>query len=223
MWSSRVIFTLLNVCLVSTLCATSPIDANRPPYQQYAQMARYIVHKSNWTAMGTISTVPVIRDFPMVSVVSIADSALNSPSTGHIYFMLTDLSLTAKDLKINNKITAMFSEDQDLACTLNNTDPMEPTCARIMIAGKLERLTPNTKEYEQADHAFTDRHPAAEVWKQAHTFYFCKLNIEQIIVLDYYGGPHFVTVNDYYNANYDSRSFNSVEHAQPKEMLKFFV
>lgn len=27
--------------------------------------------------------------------------------------------------------------------------------------------------------------------------------IDNIVVLDYYGGPHYVSITDYYNANYD--------------------
>ena len=37
----------------------------------------------------------------------------------------------------------------------------------------------------------------------AHNFFLCKLNISQIVVLDYYGGPHFVTSEDYYRATLD--------------------
>lgn len=37
----------------------------------------------------------------------------------------------------------------------------------------------------------------------AHNFYLCKLEIENVCVLDFYGGPHFVNIDDYYKANYD--------------------
>lgn len=37
----------------------------------------------------------------------------------------------------------------------------------------------------------------------AHSFYLCVLDIVQVIVLDFYGGPHYVTSEDYYNANPD--------------------
>lgn len=32
----------------------------------------------------------------------------------------------------------------------------------------------------------------------------CTLNITQIVVLDWYGGPHYVSITDYYNSNDDS-------------------
>lgn len=37
----------------------------------------------------------------------------------------------------------------------------------------------------------------------AHSFYLCKLDIKEVIVLDFYGGPHFVTKEDYYKADVD--------------------
>lgn len=202
------------VFIVCILCAFNIIigksidgfDGNndRPPYREYAKMARYLVHKSNWTSMGTISSVPLIRGSPMVNVISIADSALNAPSTGNIYFLLTDLDFTAQDLNKNNTLTTLFTEDQDLACTERGTDSMEPTCARVIITGKAKRLDPTSAEHARADEWYTNRHPASVHWRKSHLFYFCKLDIEHIAVLDFYGGPHFVSTDDYYNANYDS-------------------
>lgn len=218
MWSSHVTFALLFYGGLLSLCKDKSINAIdstiRPPYHEYAKMARYVVHKSNWTSMGTISSLSAIQGFPMVNVISIADSALNAPSTGHIYFLLTDLDFTGKDLAINNKLTALFTEDQDLSCTTNHTDTMEPTCARVIFSGRLEKLTPNTTEHNQADAWYTDRHPASIHWRETHAFYFCKLKIEHIAVLDFYGGAHYISIDDYYNANYDS-DINAIEDIQP--------
>lgn len=71
----------------------------------------------------------------MVNLKSIADSAKDEPSTGHIYFYLTTLDFTGKDLAKSNKLTVMVSNDQDLSCTNKGVDPMEPTCARIILSG----------------------------------------------------------------------------------------
>lgn len=204
----------------------STIDI-RPPYNEYAKIARYLVHKSNWTSMGTISTEPALLNFPMVNVISIADSALNAPSTGRIYFLLTNLDFTGQDLAVNNKLTALFTEDQDLSCTTNHTDTMEPICARVIFVGQMQKLQPNTNEYKWADNAFTDRHPASLNWRQTHAFYLCKFNIEHIAVLDFYGGPHYVNIEDYYNANYDAINAadldvtvnEALKHRQPSVMM----
>lgn len=107
-----------------------------PPHTDYARMARYIVHQSNWGAMGSLSTLNEIRGFPMVNVISIADSAVDGNSTGRIYFFLTTLDFTGQDLRKQNKLTLLLSMDQNLACTKEGIDPMEPTCSRIMITGR---------------------------------------------------------------------------------------
>lgn len=73
----------------------------------------------------------------MVNVISVADSKRNAPSTGHLYFFLTKLDYTAQDLMKINKATLLFSGDQDLACSKQKIDPMEPTCPRIMFSGSV--------------------------------------------------------------------------------------
>lgn len=88
-----------------------------------------------WASMGTISTLKSIEGFPMVNIISVADSGRNESSTGYIYFLLTNLDFTGQDLLKQNKLTAMFSNDQDLECSKKGIDPMEPTCGRIMISG----------------------------------------------------------------------------------------
>ena len=68
------------------------------------------------------------------------------------------------------------------------------------------QIPKNTTEFDVAARAFESRHPAINRWDAAHNFFLCKLEIQQITVLDYYGGPHFVTVDEYYDANFDAES-----------------
>lgn len=174
-----------------------------PPRTWHAAVARYIVHKAEWTSMGTLSTLKSINGYPMVNIISVADSPRDAKSSGHIYFLLTDLDFTGQDLRKNNKLTTLFSNDQDLECSNNDIDPMEPTCGRIMISGSVKQLETNTPEYVVANESFVSRHPAAKNWIRAHDFYLCELEIEQIAVLNFYGGPHYVTPEEYYKANFD--------------------
>lgn len=172
-----------------------------PPYKDYARMARWLVHKSQWTSMGTISTVPAIVGFPMVNVIAVADSAMGAESTGNIYFYLTMLDFTAQDLSKRNQLTTLFSMDQSLYCSKQNIDPMEPTCARVMISGEALRVDTDSHEFDFATDAMKSRHPASTNWLDTHNFFLCKLNISSICVLDWYGGPHYVSTDDYFNAN----------------------
>lgn len=46
-------------------------------------------------------------------------------------------------------------------------------------------------------------HRTLFVFLADHNFELCKVDIERVIVLDYYGGPHTVSVEEYYKANFD--------------------
>lgn len=187
-------------------------DSGPPPHTEYAKMARYLVHRAEWVSMGSLSTVDAIKGYPMVNIIASADSPRGAKSTGTLYFYLTMLDYTAQDLSKDNRLTVLLSMDQDLECSKNGIDPMEPTCARIMISGRAVRLEEGTDEFAFGKNAMFSRHPAAKHWLDTHNFFLCKLDIVQIAVLDYYGGPHYVTVEDYMNANLDS---DSAEKAHP--------
>lgn len=192
------------------------VDNNGPPpHTEYAKMARYLVHKAEWVSMGSLSTVDAIKGYPMVNIIATADSARGAKSTGTLYFYLTMLDYTAQDLSKDNRLTVLLSMDQDLECSKRGIDPMEPTCARIMISGRAVKLEEGTDEFTFGKNAMFSRHPAAKHWLDTHNFFLCKLDIVQIAVLDYYGGPHYVTVEDYMKADPDTRAIN----AQPLLLL----
>lgn len=182
-------------------------------------------HATEWTALGTNSaSAKGLNGFPMVNVISMADSKRGAPSTGDIYFLLTNLDFTGQDLMKSNRVTMLFSRDQNLECRKQQIDPMEPTCSRVMISGQAIMVTQRlnammmkycykdfildflflqfnsttSDEYKFGFNAFVDHHPAAIKWIEEHDFYLCKLNIQSVIVLDWYGGPHYVPVLDYY-------------------------
>lgn len=110
--------------------------------------------------MGTLSTDHSVLGYPMVNVIAMADSPQDEPATGEIYFMLTDLDFTGQDLRAANKLTAFFTMEQYKNCS----DPMEPTCARIMISGQMRRLEEGSDEYRFANSSMFSRHPNAANW-----------------------------------------------------------
>lgn len=109
-------------------------DVGGPP-TDHARVARDIVHKAEWTAFGTNSATE-LPGFPMVNIISVADSKRGAASTGNIYFLLTNLDFTGQDLRKANKMSLLFTQEQGSECSKQNIDPMEPTCARVMIAGQ---------------------------------------------------------------------------------------
>lgn len=202
-----------------------------PDHKDYAKMARWLVHNngrdyrrftslnrhkiyfniSDWTAMGTISSSSNIIGFPMVNVIATADSARDAKSTGIVYFYLTMLDFTAQDLSKDNKLTALFSMDQKMICSNQNVDPMEPICARLMISGEALRVDKNSAEFNFATSAMLSRHPSSVNWLDTHNFFLCKVNISSICVLDWYGGPHYVTVDDYFKVVLEDDEFMKLD------------
>ena len=181
------------------------LSSNDPPlHTEYAKMTRWLVHNVEWTAMGTISTLPAINGFPMVNVIAFADSEKGEESTGNIYFYLTMLDFTAQDLSKKNQLTTLFTMDQSLYCSNRDIDPMEPTCARAMISGEALRIPKYSDEFNFATKAMLSHHPASAKWLDTHEFFLCKLNISSICILDWYGGPHFVDLDDYFKAELNS-------------------
>ncbi|XP_055535221.1 protein CREG1 isoform X2 [Wyeomyia smithii] len=186
-----------------------------PPHTEHAKMARYLVHKAEWVSMGSLSTVDAIKGYPMVNIIAAADSARGEKSSGTLYFYLTMLDYTAQDLSKDNRLTILLSMDQDLECSKQGIDPMEPTCARIMISGRAVKVVEGSDEYQFGTNAMFSRHPAAKHWLDTHNFFLCKLDIIQIAVLDYYGGPHYVTVEEYMKADPDSTSLTLSPREDP--------
>lgn len=203
------------ICAFIVLVANGLASARSgmPLHSKHAAVARRLVHKAAWTSIGTESSSEHFKGFPMVNLKSVADSAIGETSTGHIYFLLTDLDFTGKDWHVKNKLTALFTDEQDLSCTRKNMDPMEPTCARVIISGHVRVLNEKSDGYQFADAAFSSRHPASIEWRKSHSFYLCELVVEKIALLDFYGGPKFIEPEDYYAANFDAESFS--EHAIP--------
>lgn len=165
----------------------------------HAKVARQLVHSANWASVGSISTDKKLKNFPMVNVISIADSTKNGVSTGKIYFLLTDLDFTGQDWRKSNKLTFQISNEQKGLCSRIDVDPMEPICQRTYISGKVVELKNGTTEYDFGWKAFVSRHPASINWIAEHNFYLCVLDIQHIYVLDWYGGPKDIPINDYYN------------------------
>lgn len=122
---------------------------------------------SDWTVIATLASNPSIPGFPNAGVISYSDSAQGERSTGEVYMLLTDLDSTEQDLKKDNKLTALFSMAQYGNCS----EPMEPTCARLMISGSMKKLDTKSEEHEQAMHAYLSRHSAGTRWINSNKFY----------------------------------------------------
>jgi len=82
-------------------------------------------------------------------------------------------------------------------CPPDLRDPEDPTCARVVISGKFN-LVQNTTEAELGKNYLFDRHPLMKTWPQDHEFQVYKLDIQEIWLIDIYGGAAVVDVDDYF-------------------------
>ncbi|XP_015589929.1 protein CREG1 [Cephus cinctus] len=167
-----------------------------PPIDQAALMGRYIVNQADWTAVATISSRRETETFPFVNVISCSDGPLGNGS-GIPYLYLTPLDFTAQDVSKDHRSTLMMTLAQGDYCKQKVWDPMDPRCARIVLTGKIKPIKNNTAEYNIAKSAMFIRHPWLANMPADHHFFFAKLKIGEIAVLDTFGGPKYVSVQDY--------------------------
>ncbi|WVZ10037.1 hypothetical protein V8G54_014567, partial [Vigna mungo] len=90
------------------------------------------------------------------NVVSYSDG-LPGAGTGIPYFYLTSLDPTARNALQNDKASFTVSEYPLGTCV--KKDPMNPTCSKISLTGKLKLIDQNSKEAEFARKALFSKHP----------------------------------------------------------------
>lgn len=176
----------------------SPSDP--PPHKEVALMARYIMHNCNWVSIATISTQDGIKGYPFVSLKSLSDGPKDN-STGIPFLYMTKMDVSGQDVEVNNKVTIMASLAELEYCEREDFDPQDPRCAKVIITGRLKKVNESTSEYQFGKEALFARHPAMKDWPLNHNFYVAQVEIEQICVLDFFGGIKHVTQEDYFSAN----------------------
>ncbi|KAI4491034.1 hypothetical protein M0802_010537 [Mischocyttarus mexicanus] len=171
-------------------------SVNPPSPEDAVLMARFIVNQADWTSVATISTRKDIETFPTVNLISFSDGQLGNGS-GIPYLYLTPLDFTAKDLAKDNRASLFMTLAQGNYCRTKIWDPMDPRCARVILTGKIKAIRNDSPEMNLAKSAVFGRHPALENMPADHQFYFAKLKMISIAVLDTFGGPKYVNVKDY--------------------------
>ena len=116
------------------------------------------------------------------------------------FLYISPWEISAQDLRHNNKASLTMSLAQSGYCRDNNLDPEDPRCAHVILTGDFVKLDPASSEGEFAKLALFSRHPIMPDWPVGHQWFFAKLDIKNIIVLDFFGGAITVPVQDYFNA-----------------------
>ncbi|XP_047377365.1 protein CREG1 isoform X2 [Sciurus carolinensis] len=170
-----------------------------PPREDAARVARFVTHVCDWGALATTATLEAVRGGPFADVLSLSDGPPGAGS-GVPYFYLSPLQLSAHNLQENPHATLTMSLAQTNFCRKNGFDPQSPLCAHIILSGAVTKV--NETEVDFAKHSLFVRHPEMKTWPSSHNWFFAKLNITNIWVLDYFGGPKIVTPEEYYNVTF---------------------
>jgi len=179
----------------------SYVDNGPPPYTESARMARYIVHYSEWTSIATICSRDPLKGHPFSNIFSVSDGSSVSNSSGVPYFYVPSLEMSVHDLKHDSRISATMSLAQGNYCKQTNLDPEDPRCAHVIISGRFMPIKKGSKEEDFAKDALFTRHPAMKDWNSpSHGWFFAKVKITNILLLDYFGGAATIPVQDYFNA-----------------------
>lgn len=161
-------------------------------------MSRYLCHYSDYLAMATISTRGSLTGTPFASIFSYADGTMDK-STGIPYFYLTNMDMSTHDLQKNPKASVTISLAQSGYCMAHDLDPEDPRCAHVILAGDVLKVDNNSTEEKFAKEALFTRHPAMTDWPVDHGWYFAKLNITNVILLDFFGGAIDVPLQEYFD------------------------
>ncbi|KAL8471449.1 hypothetical protein ACS0TY_028920 [Phlomoides rotata] len=178
---------------------------DRPDPKDAAPFARWLVAKSSWGVLNTISSE--YGGSPFGNVASFSDG-LPEKGKGIPYFYLTTLDPTASNALKDQRSSFTLSEYSINSCSTK--DPESPTCAKITLVGKLV-LVKDSKEAEFAKTALFAKHPEMEHWPKSHNFQFYKLDIQNIFLINWFGGPKPLTVEQYLNAKLNK--FTSFAHS----------
>ncbi|KAF0715757.1 Aste57867_3205 [Aphanomyces stellatus] len=179
---------------------------------QSARTARWIVHKNTW---ATVATTSVHLDgAPFANMASYSDGVGKSAenATGQLYFYLTPMDSTGKDVAKNPNASVSISMAQLGGCVM---DAQDPTCWKVIFSGPLLPVEGATAKAAALD-ALYSKHEQMSWWPQGHGFepYVDNssrsltlparvlsrfvLHPTEILLLDFYGGAKHITPDEYF-------------------------
>ncbi|BAF19169.1 uncharacterized protein [Oryza sativa Japonica Group] len=175
--------------------AARPIVAaagGKPAPTEAAATARWLAAQNTWGVLSTISSD--LSGAPFGNVVSYSDG-VPGESHGIPYFYLTTLDPTARDALEDERTSFTLSEFPLGTC--GKIDPENPTCAKLTLTGKLKLIDPQSSEADLAKEALFTKHPEMEGWPKNHHFQIFKLEIKNIFLIDWFGGPKPISPTEY--------------------------
>ncbi|XP_010091953.2 protein CREG1 [Morus notabilis] len=187
----NIFFFLISVFLGSQVQGRS-LSVKKPDPDNAAATARWLVAQNSWGVLNTISSD--LGGAPFGNVVSFSDGKPGK-GKGIPYFYLTTLDPSARYGLKDPRASLTVSEYPLGTC--GKIDPENPTCAKLTLTGKFKLVDPKSKEAEFAKTALFSKHSEMKDWPKSHNFQIFKLEIENIFLIDWFGGPKPITSDEY--------------------------
>lgn len=169
--------------------------AGKPRISKFAETARWLVSENYW---GSISTISVHRKgAPFAQPKSFVDGGYPSNSTGILYFYDSEMDTSMEDIAADNRVALSLSAASLNHCPpTKHTDPENPTCARVVLSGRFVKVE-DENERQMAQASLFARHPIMPRWPEEHGWGVYKINLEEVWLIDIYGGAKSVDINEY--------------------------
>lgn len=166
-----------------------------PPIPDKAATARWIVANARY---GFIAALNGTR--PFVNVISTANATIDGTKHGSPIFYTSMLDATDKMLRKNPYVSLGFSEAEMGLCSSNDTlpDPEDPLCARLTLSGNWRNVTGH--DYDVAKEQLFRAHPEMKSWPSDHGWLVNYLDIEEVWIIDVFGGADILSAEEYYSA-----------------------
>ena len=160
------------------------------------------------TAVADESVMPV----PFGNIYSFVDGTCDN-STGIPYIYGTYLDQTFVDSQYNKAVSLSLSEaslpsvcgGKSLpSCTISRSshgDPENPICARLVLSGFIVVLSKEDEEYDFAKQAIFHRHSSMEEWPEDHNWVVAKIDVQDIWLIDFFGGAAVLNIDAYKAVN----------------------
>jgi len=192
---------LMRFCLLAAAFALA-IASGPPPFFEKAATARWLVHKLNYAVLSTTSAS--LDQAPFGNPQSFSDGAVDD-STGRPFFYVSSMDASMQDVAADPKCSLTLSLQMvDDYCTKEwaplsgQIDPEDPRCTRLTLIGTMRNVT--QQEQSLANASLMARHPAMATWPADHHFHFTTLDIEDIWLIDMFGGASLIKPKDYFAA-----------------------
>ncbi|KAF0742213.1 hypothetical protein Ae201684_002878 [Aphanomyces euteiches] len=201
-WSTPATLNLRTAMTVESFSGLTPEESRlvhaTDSNTQSARHARWIVHSNDWATIATSSIH--LNGAPFANMASYSDGVGTSVenATGHLYFYLTPLDSTGKDVVKSPNVSVSITMAQLGNCKM---DPQDPTCWKVVFSGPLLPVEDNDARQDALEALFS-KHPQMASWPDDHGFEPFELHPTEILLLDFYGGPKLIAPSDYYAVHF---------------------